>query len=79
MVDPSRVHMRGQFITAGGGKATIVKDPSAIKKGMFMKIDAQPPRQHFISQTDAIQLLAARLRDVRKALEAPIGGKAKRW
>jgi hypothetical protein len=48
-----------------------------IRKGMYLTVDG--PRQvNHITQADAIQLLAARLQDVRKALEAPIGGKAKR-
>ena len=39
-------------------------------------ISAPAPRQtNFISQADAIKLMVVRLQDVRKALEAPIGGR----
>jgi hypothetical protein len=49
-----------------------------IRKGMFMTVDAQPPRQaHFATQTDAIQMLAASLQAVRKKIE-DITARAKR-
>ena len=70
MPTSDRIHMRGQFLTIDGGKATIGRDPASVRKGQFMTVDAkQPPRQHFITQGDAIKLLAVRLQAVRQQIE----------
>lgn len=77
MVDATEVHMRGQFITAGGGKVTMGRDPSKIHKGMHLT-STPAPRKHYIGQADAIQLIAERLQAVRKQIEDITAGVKRR-
>ena len=74
-------YRRGQFITADGGRATVGKDTSWIRRGAFMTSDPvvrrsrddAEPRHQFVehSTASAIAELTRQLRAVRAQIETP--------